>query len=495
MDVTTFAFALLTTVFFGIIIHRLVFSPLAGIPGPRLAASTRWYEAYFDVVRGGQFMYEIQRLHRIYGPVIRISPGEVHINAAGFYDTLYSGPTRRRHKDPWFLSSIAPGTSFAANDSDHHRMRRSGLSPFFSKQAVRELEPIIHSKIRLLCRHIQETQQMGHYLELHTCFVNFAVDIISQYVFGPSNGFNTLREPVQSQKWKKGVNGIFEMLLILRHFPCLYYISRVIPLSISSWICPTFTYINAIEQDIERHTRRVYSNSAATEPSIIKHIMQNYKLPPAERILARLTDEAKFLLVAGTDAPSQVMAITMYHVLRNVMVYNQLQEELQAALPDADAEASWGELERLPYLTSVIKEGLRLSAVVTSRLPRVAPDEDLICHGWRIPAKTVVSMSNHFILRDAEVFPDPLVFRPERWKTATSTMNRHFVPFSKGSQGCLGHNMAYCWLYVGLATLLRRFDWVLIDTDEVNVSVVRDCFNGQTLPGQNYIKAMTSPMH
>lgn len=80
--------------------------------------------------------------------------------------------------------------------------------------------------------------------------------------------------------------------------------------------------------------------------------MRNDKLPPAERTLARLTDEAKFLLVAGTDAPSQVMAITLYYILSNVTIYNLLQAELQAALPDASVDASWSDLERLPYLVS-----------------------------------------------------------------------------------------------------------------------------------------------
>lgn len=70
--------------------------------------------------------------------------------------------------------------------------------------------------------------------------------------------------------------------------------------------------------------------------------------------MARLTDEAKFLLVAGTDAPSQVMTITMYHVLSNVKIYNLLREELQIALPDANVDASWSDLERLPYLVSFL---------------------------------------------------------------------------------------------------------------------------------------------
>lgn len=229
-------------------INRLVFSPLASFPGPRLAAVTRWYEAYFDVLRGGQFMYEIQRLHIIYGPVVRIGPNEIHVNDPDFYDTLYAGPTRRRHKDPWFLSSIAPGMSFAASNYDHHRARRSGLSPFFSKAAVRGWEPVIHDNIRLLCEHFQKAQRTGELLELHTCFVNFAVDTVSQYVFGKDLGFNTLKQPVLEEKWKKGVNGIFELLLLVRHVPWMYFLSRILPLWFSTLFFPIFRYVAAIEK-------------------------------------------------------------------------------------------------------------------------------------------------------------------------------------------------------------------------------------------------------
>lgn len=86
------------------------------------------------------------------------------------------------------------------------------------------------------------------------------------------------------------------------------------------------------------------------ERSIFYDILDNDQLPDGEKELPRLIDEAKFLLVAGTDAPSQVLALTMFHVLDNQDVYQHLREELMLAIPDKKACPSWDKLERLPYL-------------------------------------------------------------------------------------------------------------------------------------------------
>jgi hypothetical protein len=49
--------------------YRLYFSPLSHIPGPRLAALTKWYEAYYEIVLSGQYSFHIDKLHDEYGNI------------------------------------------------------------------------------------------------------------------------------------------------------------------------------------------------------------------------------------------------------------------------------------------------------------------------------------------------------------------------------------------------------------------------------------------
>lgn len=50
-------------------IRRLCLSPIACIPGPKLAALTQYYETYYDLISGGggNFTRRIKKMHDDYG--------------------------------------------------------------------------------------------------------------------------------------------------------------------------------------------------------------------------------------------------------------------------------------------------------------------------------------------------------------------------------------------------------------------------------------------
>lgn len=92
--------------------RRIYFHPLSTIPGPRLAAATHLYEAYYNILRQGLSKHVIG-LHERYSlyflnltleinlsiadsPVIRIGTNRVHVGDPSYYHTYVNFRTRLR---------------------------------------------------------------------------------------------------------------------------------------------------------------------------------------------------------------------------------------------------------------------------------------------------------------------------------------------------------------------------------------------------------------
>lgn len=67
--------------------------------------------------------------------------------------------------------------------------------------------------------------------------------------------------------------------------------------------------------------------------AVIPRILESDKVPIEEKQPSRLEDEVAFLKTAGTDAPSQALAISIYHILNNQHVLTALKAELTATFP------------------------------------------------------------------------------------------------------------------------------------------------------------------
>lgn len=75
-------------------------------------------------------------------------------------------------------------------------------------------------------------------------------------------------------------------------------------------------------------------------------------LPPAEKSVKRLTDEGITLIAAGTDTTSLTLSNITFRLLDSPKVLDQLQIELDEAIPDPSTSVSWNKLEQLPFLVS-----------------------------------------------------------------------------------------------------------------------------------------------
>ena len=221
------------------IIYRLYLHPLAGFPGPKIAAFTRAYEFYYDVILSGNYTFAIKEMHQRYGPIIRISPHELHIHDPDFEDEIYTGASKPREKYPWALGMFGTSSGFiVARGHDLHRKRRAPVNSFFSKKAVTELSPLIQGHIQNFCRRVKEFKGTEKPLRLDHAYTALTMDIISDYSYGASYG--GLNTPDMMAGFVTAVSRGAETLHINKFFPWFIYTMKALPAWIVVKLNPSF---------------------------------------------------------------------------------------------------------------------------------------------------------------------------------------------------------------------------------------------------------------
>ena len=92
--------------------------------------------------------YQLPNMQRhTLGPIIRLSPNEIHIRNSESYDAIYTSAPRKRDKWLWQTRMSSLSSAFPTVPHDLHGTRPGVMNSFFSKRRVVELEPRIRSKI------------------------------------------------------------------------------------------------------------------------------------------------------------------------------------------------------------------------------------------------------------------------------------------------------------------------------------------------------------
>jgi cytochrome P450 len=173
----------------------------------------------------------------------------------------------------------------------------------------------------------------------------------------------------------------------------------------------------------------------------------------------QIYSELMTFLFAGHETTALSMTWAIYHLHVNPTTLGRLREELDT-LPDEQPDT----LAAAPYLKAVVQETLRIHPIVTETLRKLNAPLEL--GEFTIPTGMAVAAASVLAHRNAEVYPEPDIFRPERFLDR-SYSPFEYMPFGGGHRRCVGAAFAGYQMAIVLGTLLKRFEFQLLETKAV----------------------------
>ncbi|KAH6915232.1 benzoate 4-monooxygenase cytochrome P450 [Coprinopsis sp. MPI-PUGE-AT-0042] len=460
-----------------LVVQRLMFHPLASIPGPTLAALTPFYKTYYEVVQGGKWLRHLKSLHDAYGSVVRVGPNEVHFDDPRAFNRIFSLGSHLT-KDPGFYACFGVNAStFGSTDAVEAKARREVLSPFFEKRSITELEDVIRSNVDLLVERLATSPTP---MDVFYGFRCAAMDIISTYCFGRSP--RMLHTPEFKAPVILDIQQAIPLLWTIKSFPWITRLLPWLPDTIGGRLKRQYDAFMRVRTFVCQESRYAVSGNGspreekAPARAIFHHLGAMLSGVDSPEHQTRLLHEGLSLIQAGSDPVANTCVVGLFHILRNPSIHKRLANDLVKAFPDPSMMIAWAELKKISYLTAVIKEALRLSHGFVSPMLRVVGEGGIELSGYDIPAGTSVGMSVTFMHMNETVFSHPDKFWPERWLESTPHLVKYLVPFSKGPRMCPGVNMAWAELYLTIGTLVRRLEMNIVDTSETDIAEFDEVF-------------------
>ncbi|KAI0142977.1 cytochrome P450 [Xylariaceae sp. FL1272] len=444
--------------------YNAYFHPLARIPGPFAWSASR--VPFIYSLLNGTIVHDIQDLHRKYGPILRIAPNEVTFARGDAWADIFQSRSDSFLKDPvWWEGQPGQPKSLisAINHNKHTRMRKA-LAPGLTLRALKAQESILRQYANLLVERLSGVVRTpavdagGVVFDIAPWFNFVTFDIFGDLGFGES--FNCLEDA----KYHPWITLLFNsvkaasFIAATRFYPFVQYLlMKCIPPSLTKMQQAHF------QQIVDKVNRRL--NFELERPDIMSYVISR------EDRGAFTQDEIHHTFMVLTTAGSETTATVLDGTLNYLVSYPDklqlLAEEIRGKFP-ASEDITLDALQHLPYLNSVINEGLRLCPPIPWMLPRVVPDKgEVVCGVW-LPGGTQVSIQVYTMNRDPKLFYESTSFLPERWLPEETNDPKSpfyhdqrdgFQPFSVGPRSCMGVHLAKAEMRLILAKLIWHFDF------------------------------------
>jgi cytochrome P450 family 110 len=170
-----------------------------------------------------------------------------------------------------------------------------------------------------------------------------------------------------------------------------------------------------------------------------------------------LHDQLITLILAGYDTTATVMAWGLYWIHHKPLVREKLLQELDTLGDSPDPMSIF----RLPYLTAVCNETLRIHPVTMFSFPRVV-QEPMELLGHSLEPGTILLPNIYLTHHRQDLYPHSKQFNPERF-IERQFSPYEFLPFGGGVRRCMGEALALFEIKLVLATVVSHYNLALVE--------------------------------
>ncbi|KAF2793127.1 putative cytochrome P450, partial [Melanomma pulvis-pyrius CBS 109.77] len=440
------------------IIYNLYFHPLARYPGPFLARTTLLWRFYYSM--GGRFHLHIEKCHKRYGEVFRVSPNELSFCSVGARRAIYTPRKRGVAQIPKneFYEVLNSGFEVASlgTETDPYlgQQKREYFSAAMSAKGLAQQEPVIQRTIDTWIEKLEKLGGSKNGIDMAKWFLYVSFDVVGEMAFGESFG---CIERESSHDWLDLILGHMLVLTIMdnvRRYPLALFLARSIP---SKWTVGIRDRITQFSRD-KAAARLKKTGEQRDFLANVTEMVRNGQMAQEE-----LASHASDIALAGGETTGTVMASTTYFVLKNPEVYEKLKQEVRMRY-DSYEDIDIASATQLSYLVAVLKESMRIFPAAPQGMPRKSPG--WMVEGHYVPKGTEFYASPWALTHDDEYFHDPYTFIPERWIDPDCKDNKDASqPFNVGPRSCPGKLFAHGQMCSQLAKMIYKFDMELVDKD------------------------------